>query len=123
MVEPAIDKGAKIYKGKTFRRKYRWVRDGAPFDFSTGVAEVRAMFRLSHGDSSPIFSCSSLSGTVDMTNGALGEIELIISAANTASVSITKKTPVFFDVEVVMASGEVYGPVMGTAAFFPEATY
>lgn len=119
---------AVIQQGATFEYEGRWEEGGSPVDITgaTGVMDFTNDF------GSPL----AFSGTFSIVNASEGRFKVTVSAATTAAYTPELgggKTEVTeglgrqyellaFDLRVTL-SGTVYPLVIGTARFYPSATY
>lgn len=106
-----------IYQGKTFT-KTLILKDSAGDVIDFTGAEVRMQVRPSYGSDTKLVDLTEANGRVS-TTPASGQIDLLISATDTAAMSISGGV---YDIEIEYADGVVDGILRGSVTLVPEVT-
>jgi hypothetical protein len=107
-----------IEQGATFRKTLTWKAGVPAVPVNLTSCTARMQFRSEIASATPLITLTTENGGI-VLGGALGTIELIITA--TATAAITWTTGVY-DLEVAFASGDVRRLVYGPVTVSPEVT-
>lgn len=107
-----------VYQGSDYRRALEFKNESAVLMDLTGYV-FRGQVRAEYSSASPVFSFSF---TLRNQTTSPGLVDMLLSAADTAAVSIAKITSYIYDIEMVTASGDVKRIVEGKLNLHPEVT-
>ena len=107
-----------IEQGATFRKTLTWKAGTPAVPVDLTGCTARMQFRAEIAATTPLITLTTENGGITL-GGALGTIELVITA--TATAAITWTTAVY-DLEVVFASGDVWRLVYGPVTVSLEVT-
>lgn len=107
-----------VYQGSDYRRALELKDELSALMDLTGYV-FRGQVRSSYASSSPAFSFTFTLRDQEVDTGI---VDLLISAADTAAVSIDKITNYIYDIEMVTADGDVRRIIEGTLKLHPEVT-
>jgi hypothetical protein len=107
----------KLYQGATFRKRFRWLAPGGVTPISLVGATARMQIRKDK--KSPALLTLSTAGGQILIDGPNGAIDLHLDAGSTAAITWSGGA---YDLEVVMAGGDVVRLVEGSVSVSPEIT-
>ena len=108
----------RIEQGATYQLRLVWKdSDGQPLDLSPMSA--RMQIRSTHKAATPIVSLTSSPGGGITLNGASGEIDIALSAEQTAGIAQSSGV---YDLELVGSDGFVTRLIEGRVTVSPEVT-
>lgn len=110
-----------ILQGATFERAFRLFQDVLKINRTdlTGYS-IRAMIRRRESDPSPIWSGSTDTTGITITDAANGEFSMEIDATTTAS--LPSRHELMWQLELVSGAGKVYRLFEGPVAVVAEVT-
>lgn len=107
-----------VYQGADYQQALE-LRDGSSALMDLTDYTFRGQAKTSYADSDPAFEFSfTLRDQVSQT----GLVDMLISAASTTELSITKVSRYIYDIEMVEPSGIVTRIISGQIQVYPEVT-
>lgn len=107
-----------VNQGEDYQRVLR-VKDETDTLIDLTGYSFRGQARLKYSDSNPAFSFEF---TVRDQVSDVGVVDMLISATETAALSLTKTTNYLYDVEMVKPDGKIKRLFQGTLQLHPEVT-
>lgn len=107
-----------VYQGSDFRRALELKDESQVLMDITGY-EFRGQARLGYASSNPAFSFTF---TIRNQTTETGLVDMLLAAADTSLVNITKETTYLYDIEMVNANGGVTRILEGNLKLYPEVT-
>lgn len=107
-----------IEQGATFRKLLTWKTGATPVAVDLTGCTARMQIRSDIASATPLVTLTTENGGIAL-GGVAGTIEIIITAAATAAFTWTTGV---YDLEVVLANGDVRRLVYGAVSVSPEVT-
>jgi hypothetical protein len=107
-----------VYQGADYRRALEFKDNSAVLMNLTGYT-FRGQVKASYQDESAVFSFGF---TLRDQTTDTGVVDMILTAADTSAVEISKATNYIYDIEMVDTDGYVTRVVEGSLKLYPEVT-
>lgn len=107
-----------VYQGADYRRALEFKDESAVLMNLTGYT-FRGQVKAKYSDSSPTFSFSF---TLRDQATEPGLVDMLLAAADTAAITMTKEADYIYDIEMVKPDGDVVRVLEGRLKLYPEVT-
>lgn len=116
-----LGQNLKMVRGDTYSFRVTITQNGEAVDITGGSFTMTAKWEITDADANAVFQKTSPSGGIVLTTPASGVITVTLDPADTNSLPL-HKVSLFYDIEFIDSSGDVYTVLYGTLSVVPDVT-